>query len=92
MTQIACVLHLFIIGNISFQKISVDTGQNLCHIFVNKLTVICSKHVVGAAFLVQTKCERTVFVCITEGKFHFIAVSEFDRTAVDTFPLVVCAV
>ena len=39
MSEITCVLHLFIIGSIQLQKIFVDTGEDFCHILMNQLTI-----------------------------------------------------
>ncbi len=43
MSEIACVLHLSIIGNISFLKNSRTQVRNIGHILMHQFTVIRSK-------------------------------------------------
>ena len=92
MAQITCVLHLFIIGNITFQKVFMNTGKDLSHIFMNQLTVICCKHIISTAFFVQSQSQWTIFICISKRKLHFIAVSEFRRTSMNPLPMTGCTI
>ena len=92
MAQISCMLHLFIIGNVSFQEVFMHTSQDFRHIFMNQLTVICCKNIIGTAFFVQTQRQRTILICITKGEFHFISISEFNGTSMNSLPLVISAV
>ena len=53
---------------------------------MHQLTVICIQDIIGAALLVQAQRKRTILIFITKRKFHFVAVTEFDRASVDSFP------
>ena len=70
----------------------MNASQDFCHIFVHQFAVICSKYIIGTSFFVQSQCQWTVLICIPKGKLHLVTVCKFNRTSMDSFPLVLCTV
>ena len=88
--QITSMLHFLIMHSPKLCKKVQHTGKDRRHIRMHQLAVRRCQYVVSAAFLVQTKRKRTIFIFISKGKFHLITVTKFNRTSVDSFPVKVC--
>lgn len=66
MAQIPYMLQLFIIGNVSFFKISMNAGENRRHIRMHQLAVKSIQYIIGASFLVKPQGKRSVFIFISK--------------------------
>ena len=86
MAEIAHMLEFTVIRSSFFLKKSPYTGQDICHILMDKFAVVCIQDIISAAFLVQSKGKWSVLVFIAKGKFHLVAVPELDWASVDPFP------
>ena len=87
MTEIACMLQFPVIGRSFFPEELAYADQNIGHILMHQLTVICIQNIIRTAFLVQSQRKRSVFILISKGKFHLITVAKFNRTSMNAFPI-----
>lgn len=55
-----------VIGGFFLLKKLSHTDQNIRHIPVHQLTVICIQDTIGAALLVQAQRKRTILIFITK--------------------------
>ena len=86
MAQITGMLQFSVISSTFFSEKFSYTGQDISHILMHQLTVICIQDIISTSLLMKAKGKRSVFDFISKRKFHLIAVSEFNRTSVDSFP------
>ena len=88
--QITGVLQFPVIRSSFFSEKFSYTSQDIRHILMHQLTVVSIQDIIRTSFLMKAKGKRSVFDFISKRKFHLIAVSEFDRTSVDSFPFKIC--
>ena len=79
-----------IVWRTDFLKICKHTRQNFGHVLVHDLAVCRRQNIIGTPFFVQSKRQRAIFIRVSEGKFHFIAVGKFHWTTLDAFKAVIC--
>ena len=89
MAQIALMAHLAIIAKFLLTAIFQNTFQNLCKILMDNFTVPGCQHVIGTALFMKSKCQRTVFDRVAKGELHFIPVTEFQRTSLNSFKYII---
>ena len=80
------MLQFPVIRSTFFSEELTYADQNVGHILMHQLTVICIQNIIRTAFLVQSQRKRSVFVLISKGKFHLITVTKLNRTSMDAFP------
>ena len=88
MTQIACMLQLSVISDLSTGKIFQSRLQNLAEIRMYDSTLWCSHNIIKASSAVHSKSQRPILILIPKGKFHLVAVAFVYGTSLNSLKFV----